>query len=398
MVKMQGYRFFSTVSLLVSSLCASGADHAGVRLPGMTQSVGSNSSAREQWVQLAKLSAGGGSVAISGDTIAAGNPCDCRPFYGSAALFLKPKSGWNSLAPAVQLANADDGAGYGSTVAVSSGVAIVADPDITWSSGYGFVFLEGRRGWKLNSYSAASLGASDSKCYEDFCIPGLGQSLAISDNTVVAGGPYDGEVGGKDYETGPGAAFVFMKPATGWANMTETAKLTASHPRKHDALGWFVAMSGNTVVANGRGAEYVYVKPARGWENRTQTARLTASDGSSLGDVAMSGDTVVATNNTAVYLFVKPKSRWTNMSETAKLSASDGTALGGVAMSGDTVVATGGAWVYVFVKPAGGWVNMTETAKVTDSDGVGLGPIAISGNTIAAADGNYTVYVFGESQ
>jgi hypothetical protein len=67
-----------------------------------------------------------------------------------------------------------------------------------------------------------------------------------------------------------GAAYVFVKPASGWVSETETAKLIASDSGQ-DSLGMSVAVSGNTVVAGapgasvsghtGQGAAYVFVVP-----------------------------------------------------------------------------------------------------------------------------------------
>ena len=42
---------------------------------------------------------------------------------------------------------------------------------------------------------------------------------------------------------------MFVKPAAGWANATETAKLPASDGAAGDQLGFSVAVSGDTVVA-----------------------------------------------------------------------------------------------------------------------------------------------------
>ena len=117
----------------------------------------------------------------------------------------------------------------------------------------------------------------------------FGIAVAIDGDTVV--------VGTEEF----GAAYVFVKPAGGWANMTQTAELTFSE--KESAFGYSVAISGNTIVvgcgANTTpGAACVFVKPPTGWANMTETAELTASDGlmgSGLGDsVAISGNTVLA--------------------------------------------------------------------------------------------------------
>src|SRR6185369_6700797 len=93
-----------------------------------------------------------------------------------------------------------------------------------------------------------------------------------------------------------GAAYVFVKPASGWTTATETAKLTASNGTT-GSFGYSVAISGDTVAVSETGAEYVFVKPAAGWTNMTQTAKLTASDGGLGGfgySISVSGDTVVA--------------------------------------------------------------------------------------------------------
>jgi hypothetical protein len=133
---------------------------------------------------------------------------------------------------------------------------------------------------------------------------GLGFSVAVSGNTIVAGAPSH-EVGANEKQ---GAVYVFRMPASGWANATQSAKLTASDGTEADELGYSVAASGSTIVAGARfhrvgvntrqGAAYVYTMPAAGWANATETAELAASDGAE-GDqlgysVAASGSTIVA--------------------------------------------------------------------------------------------------------
>src|SRR5206468_890273 len=122
--------------------------------------------------------------------------------------------------------------------------------------------------------------------------------------------------------------------AGGWASATETARLTASDGAAVDQLGTSVAVAGDTVVAGARfdevgsnsdqGSAYVFVRPAGGWASATETAKLTAADGAA-GDelgfsVAVAGDTVVAgaegddvgsnSNQGAAYVFVKPAGGW----------------------------------------------------------------------------------------
>jgi hypothetical protein len=233
----------------------------------------------------------------------------------------------------------------------------------------------------------AKVTASDGTTGND-----LGWSMAIDGDTLVAGAPVA-------YSQSPGAVYVFVKPATGWANMTQVAKLTGSDGALF--LGDSVGISDDTIVARGQNAAgtsavYLFVKPEAGWSDMTETARLTVSATTELFSVAISGNTVLAGDPNAlnaagvVYVWVKPASGWVNATPTAQLTASDGGFnLGGsVAISGNTVVARGvgpadylGA-AYMFVEPSGGWSDITQTAKLTASGGGSLGPVAIDGNTV----------------
>jgi hypothetical protein len=245
----------------------------------------------------------------------------------------------------------------------------------------------------------------------------FGISIATSDNTVVVG-DFDANI--EDF----GTVAVFMKPASGWTNMTQTATLTSSD--NGTGFGTSVAISGNIIVVGAAntsnfskqatpGAVYVFVKPAGGWKDATETVKLTASDGVS-GDafgnsVSISGTTIAVgaffVNNSSgrVYVFTCTS---TGCAQAAELSASDSSGfldyLGcSVAISGNTVVA--GSYghnnfqgsSYVYVEPSGGWTDMTETAELTTSNGqssddVGFS-VAISGGTVVAgAPGAYNSY------
>jgi hypothetical protein len=304
---------------------------------------------------------------------------------------------------------ASDGAAWdnlGWSVAVGGDIVVVGAAGDDARKGSVYIFTRPGPGW-TDMTQTAKLTASDGAAGHRF-----GVSVALSGDTLIVGA-----------SGGPGVAYVFQKPAGGWEDMTQTAKLTASDGAADDQFGWSVAISGATVVVgadlydvsgnNGnfdQGAAYVFVKPGAGWTNMTQTAKLTASDGGTENyfgaSVTISGDTVVVGAEGAVfpgaaYVFLKPGAGWTNMTRTAKLTASDGVMGdqfgGAVAISGDTVAV--GAPVhkfwgnergaaYVFAKPPGGWSNMTQTAKLTASDGrmgdyLG-GSVAISGDTVIA--------------
>jgi hypothetical protein len=254
----------------------------------------------------------------------------------------------------------------------------------------------------------------------------FGFAVAISGNTAVVG-DFDPNI--EMY----GAAYVYSKPASGWGNMTQTAKLTSSD--NGVGFGVSVAISGNIIVVGAAdtsnfraptatpGAVYVFVKPSGGWKDMTETAKLVASDGlpgDAFGNsVSISGTTIAVgaffVNNFSgrAYVFTSSGSAWV---QSAELSASDSAGfldyLGcSVAISGNTVVAGSSGHnnfqgsTYVYVEPPGGWVNMSETAELSASNGKGSDnfgfAVGINSNTVVAGTpgtkGGYgAAYVFVE--
>ncbi len=256
----------------------------------------------------------------------------------------------------------------------------------------------------------------------------FGESVAISGNTIVVGTPNQ-VLASTDVEQG--AAYVFTRPASGWAHATEVAVLRATRGRSEELFGHSVAISGNTIVVGapfrevaghaGQGAAYVFAKPASGWRDATQSARLTAAGGTAnefFGEsVAVAGHTIVAgapgrelgghAMQGAVDVFATPAGgRVGSPIQKAVLRASDGEphdALGvSVAISGRTIVAGAdlhavgkdaeqGA-AYVFARPASGWRDATQAAELTDEDGESgelFGhSVAAWGNTIVAGAPN----------
>ena len=127
-------------------------------------------------------------------------------------------------------------------------------------------------------------------------------------DTIVIGAPYhdyDDPDNNTNDVSNSGAAYVFIKPATGgWATDTETAKLTASERAENDQFGYSVAVDGNTVVVgadrddSNRGSAYVFTEHLKAaGPIRKVRPRLTAYD--RRGDdrfgnsVAVDGDTVL---------------------------------------------------------------------------------------------------------
>jgi hypothetical protein len=358
-------------------------------------------------------------VAASGDTLVAGAPGRSSG-TGVAYVFRRPASGWATAAPVAEL-RASDGVGndaFGTSVGISGDTIVVGAPNrpvgLQGSEGAVYVFVKPGSGW-ANARETAELTGDDTSGLDN-----LGISVAISGDTIVAG-DWDHKVGSNFAQ---GAAYVFVKPVTGWANATETATLTASDGAANDIFGYDVAISGDTVLVgapghrvgqNSReGAAYLFVSQDPGWTN-VSDAILTPTDGGAddvFGlRVAIAGDTAVVgspfhrvglSNQGAAYVFVKPFRGWFNSGQTAELTASDGITNdmfgGSVAISGDTILvgaptrqiganqAQGAA--YLFAKPPSGWVNGTQGAVVSSSDG-GAGDllgeaVAMSGSTVFA--------------
>ena len=206
----------------------------------------------------------------------------------------------------------------------------------------------------------------------------LGTSVTIDGDTLVVGI----STSSRD------AAYVFVKPASGWGNMTETAELTPSDSQSGADFGASVSISGDTIavaapsapgVYRGTvGAVYVFVKPTGGWKSMNQTAKLVVSRAQVLNPLAISNDTIVVAGNAVVYLFAKPKAGWQNKGKpTATLlpdrfadSFGYSLAIGANTVAVGAPGSFGQGAVYLFVKPAGAWPkNMNPTARLVGSDG-----------------------------
>ncbi len=207
---------------------------------------------------------------------------------------------------------------------------------------------------------------------------------------------------------------MFAKPASGWADMTQTAKLTASDGAEDAWFGKSVSISGDTVVVGAiyappAGAAYVFTKPGSGWANMTETGKLTvfvnAVSGIFGDSVSISGNTVVVGDRLATvsevlsqgaaYSFTKPASGWTTMTETDLIidpaGAADFQFGNSVSISGNMVVV--GEWsggisdqgaAYVFATSV---VASPTVTGISPSQGplAGGTPVTITGTDFTGA-------------
>ncbi len=324
-----------------------------------------------------------------------GNACDACPLGLPLTATL--------TAPSVQ-----DGSHFGRRTAISGDTIIVAAPLHDGSgadSGAVHAFVRSGGGWAYQSELITLGGVAGGDLF------GLG--LAISGNTVIVGAPGDDDNG-----AGSGAAYVFVRTGTTWAQQTKLLPLDGA---AGDNFGAGVSIDGDTVVigadldddgGDASGSAYVFVRSGTVW---TQQQKLTALDASPADQfafsVSISGDTIVvgasaddapAVNSGSAYVFVRSGTAW---SQQARLTASDGAAddLFGtaVAVSAETALvgarladapgAVDAGATYAFVRSGTSW---TQQARLVATDATsraafGTSP-ALVGDTavIGAFDAN----------
>jgi|HubBroStandDraft_6_1064221.scaffolds.fasta_scaffold33456_3 hypothetical protein len=446
-------RTLSMTTIMALAIAVAPAAHAQTNHPAVLDS----------WAQLAELTASHGangdamgiSISISGDTVVVGAQnatVNGDAGQGAAYVFVKPASGWGNMTQTATLTASDGKAGDGfggSVYIVGDTIVVGACPQSGMCNGPGkvYVFLKPISGWKTTAKFKAKLTASDGMAND-----GFSNELALSaDGNTVAVGAAGATVNGNAAQ---GAAYVFVKPETGWKTATQTGKLTESHGEAGDVAGEvsvsgdgstvFVGAPGATVGTNaGQGVAYLFLRPASGWKTTSKfAAKLSAKGGAAYDDfgfcqagsscISSDGTTVLAgalqynfstgkgTGPGKAYIFVKPATGWKTTSVfNAKLTAGGGVTgdvLGwSAAISANTavvgaVVGNGGTGAaYVFNKPKTGWKTTSKfAAELTASDG-DIGDafafsLSISGGTIAVGALNHpdssiagpgAAYVFG---
>jgi hypothetical protein len=342
----------------------------------------------------------GVNVAISGDTAIVGahqndDACPTHDnFCDSGAAYILVRNGdtWTEQAK-LRASDESERAWFGRAVAISGDTAVIGAVGTDATGGL-YVFTRSGSTWT----EQAKLDGLDAVTGD-----GLGVSVAISGDTVVAGAYRQDNTGGSR----AGAVYVFTRSGTTWS---QEAKVVADDADAWDYFGELVAISGDTFIvgerlddgaAHNAGAVYVFTRSGGTW---TQQAKLTASDAASsdvLGyAVAISGDTIVtgAANDDGVgaaYVFHRSAGTWT---EEAKLTPSDPPDIWGfgigVAIDGDTLVVTnprddavegkGGA-AFVYSLDGTGWTQ--EAALRTSGDSFGFGSfVAMSGTDVLVGE------------
>lgn len=282
----------------------------------------------------------GTSVAVQGDKVVVGAG-NAFSIPGRAYVFIRPAGGWSgTLTETATLAPSTTAlGGFGRAVGLDGGVIAVGDGQKV------FVFTEPAGGWTGSLTPAATLPSPT--------VVTTGMTVAIDGDVIVAGNP--DTLSHRD-------AYVYVRPAGGWSGtVAASATLDVStDPRGFGAVGidGTTIVVGASVVPNGsalsQGAAFVYTRPAGGWAGTlAPSATLRASDGGSFDEfgtsVAIDGSTIAVGNNSGAtdgtqndgaYLFVEPAGGWSgDVSEATAVHPGPAAAFGNaVALRNGTLV------------------------------------------------------------
>ena len=304
------------------------------------------------WTTLAELSPSDGynrnyfgtAVSIHGDYIVVGSP---RHDYqgngnsssGAAYVYKKPDSGWEDMTETAKLIPHyhTNGHQLGHSVDIYNDHIVVGSHDTQGGysrSGAAYVFSKSARGWVDTTQTAVLLPSNPVR--EGY----FGKSVSIHGDNIVIGAE-------NTSSSIPKTAYVFTKSDSGWADSYETAQLTPSdiYAQRHFASSVDI-WEDNIVVGSKNdyqkgyyaGAAYIYVKPSSGWNDMTETTKILPADSAERHNfghsVSVYKDTVAigASNSAgssdggAAYIFHKPATGWKSLSTPIKLSASDSAA------------------------------------------------------------------------
>jgi len=215
---------------------------------------------------------GGGGAGFSNDSNYAVIGAWYEGAKGAAYIFTRSGSTWTQQAKLVSSTlAANDQFGWAVDISNDASYALVGariDDDGGNASGSAFVFLRSGSTWAQQAKLTASDAAAD-----DY----FGYNVAISGDGNYA------LVGAIGESSSAGAAYVFLRTGTTWA---QQAKLTASDAAASDSFGWDVSISDDGTYAligayqndddgNASGSAYVFLRTGTSWAQQT---KITADD------------------------------------------------------------------------------------------------------------------------
>jgi putative cell wall-binding protein len=223
----------------------------------------------------------GWAVAIDGNTAVVGAPY--KGAGGAAYVFVRTSGGaWTQQAK-LTVSGAMTDYTFGASVAVHRNTIVVGAPGRDTGRGAAYVFTRSGTAWTEQAMlSAGAEGAAHD---------GFGLSVALMGDTAVIGTPSSGEQG-----IDSGSAYVFVRSGSSWSRQQ---KLLAADGGPEDEFGFSVGIHDDTAVIGAphnadTGAAYVFSRVRSSWAEEGKLVRLTSSTGDRFGfSVAISGGTIV---------------------------------------------------------------------------------------------------------
>ncbi len=355
----------------------------------------------------------GNAVAISGDTMVVGSSWfDTSPNtginIGKAYVFVRSGGTWVQQAE-LQANDRASGDEFGQSVAISGETIVVGSYRSNApasNSGAAYVFVRSGTSWTQQQKITANDGAADDE---------FGNAVAINGDTIAVGSHSADQPSGNGHA---GAVYIFNRSGTVW---TQAQKLIPNGTVLFgDFLGESVAISGDTLVAGAsgdqepsrtnRGTIYVYTRSGGTWSQQQKLIVPDNTPSTQLGSsVAIDGDTVISgalgdtptpgqPNHGSVYVFVRSSGgAWTQQQKLNSSDAATSDYFGwSVAVSGNTI-AVGARYddtttgvdagsAYVFTRGGSVW---TEKQKLTPNDAATNDRFGIS----AALSGDGTLVI-----
>jgi hypothetical protein len=313
--------------------------------------------------------------------------------------------------------------GFGLSLASSGSTAIVGAPGASGLGGAGagaaYVYVRTPSGW----IEQAKLVASDAAPMDYF-----GAAVAI-EGDIAAVSASHASPGGVPLA---GSVYVFERTGSTW---TQTQKLVGVGADIGEGVGWSLALEGDTLVAGAAddhhsggqfdgGAAYVFVRGPAGW---TQQQRVTAGDGEAFDyfghALALDGDRLAVgaysdnhahgANGGSVYVFERSGAAWTLAQKLVPADNASNDQFGfSLALEGATLIAGAvgdtiqGAFsagsAYVFERNFAGWTQTQKLDSPTPGEYENFGAsLALDGEWLlvgVVAGENATVPLAGSVQ
>lgn len=351
----------------------------------------------------------GNSLAVSGDFAVFGTPQDDDINNNSGAAYIYEKTGttWN-FSEKLTASDSESADRFGEAVDIDGDYIVVgayqAKNGTTENTGTAYIYKRNGATWELQT----KIYANDSEVADNF-----GKTVAISGEYIVVGAPNE--------DLGTGAAYVFHRSDETW---TQVTKFIENDAEEWDYFANSVDIDGDYIVAgtwhnnaagSNSGAAYIFYNNGETWEFQAKLVADDASVDAAMGySVAISGNSVVAGAHAvegatgAAYIFVRENTTW---SQQAKLTANNGSGEDffgkAVSISADYVIvgsqnhdmskANEGS-AYLYTRDGTIWNQQAEfTASDASDTGLFGYCVAIEGDFafISTVQDNGVVYVFG---